>query len=453
VPEKEASSHRLLLIVAGAVVITTLALLPASGRELGTATSFLPAMLSVVVCFDLLSVYLLVGDFRDRGDRRLLMMAAAYTWSLAVMVGYGLAFPGAITANPPLALTPSMAPYLYVAWHTGFPLLLGAAWAPWPARWGSRADTRGRRRTSVAVIAGAAVMGASVVAVIVLNAYRLPVLIDGLDTLRMTKMAAPVSIPLVLASLVAAAFGTARRTGPERWSSIAILVCLCDLTLTFVSAHRYSFGWYCGRSLTLVSSAVVLLAMLATFRRIKAQAEHDAVVDPLTGLSNRRGAYAVLDDSFARARRTGRPLAVVSLDLDLFKHVNDRYGHDVGDDVLTETGRLLTGGCRRSDFVARVGGEEFLIVVPDTDDVGARVVAEGARLLIRGMSVPGVAHTITASFGISVLHDDDAGIGALLRRVDRALYQAKHNGRDRVVVSLARTEHDLVDVDLGGYSA
>ncbi len=180
------------------------------------------ALISVVACFDLLSVYLLVGDYRDRGDARLLAMAWAYSWSLVVMGGYALAFPGAVATTPPVAVTPSMAPYLYIAWHAGFPVLLGAAWAPWPRRWTRPLRAGLRARFAACSVVAAGLAGALVVTLFVVNAAELPSLINGVDTSRMTTLTAPIALPAVVLALVAAMHGTGdgrdRNDGP-RWPS------------------------------------------------------------------------------------------------------------------------------------------------------------------------------------------------------------------------------------------
>ena len=436
-------SRRPLLATSAVAVVGTAALLPFARHPLGVSASFLPAMLSVVACFDVLSVYLLVGDFRDRGDRRLLAMAAAYTWSLVVMAGYGCAFPGVVAAHPPLAVTASVAPYLYLAWHAGFPILIGLGWTRWPHAWTAPAPTSRRGVTAAAVVSLAALAGAAVVAGVALTAHQLPVLIHGSDTTRMTTLTAPITIPLVLLALVAAARGTRRRTGPERWSSVVVLVCLCDLTLTYAARHRYSLGWYCGRGLTLLATGVVLMSMLAGFRRLKSQAEHDAAVDPLTGLANRRAAHAALEQLVARSQRTGAPLSVLSLDLDHFKAVNDTYGHDVGDLVLVEFADVLTGSCRLSDTVARFGGEEFLLLLPDTATDGALVVAHRIQQAMRAMITPTSGHRMTASIGAATLQPLETP-AELLHRADNALYQAKAAGRDQVRgATSTATEHSI----------
>ncbi len=411
-------------------------LLPVATIQWPSSPTFVPAMVSVVACFDLISVYLLVGDYRDRGDLRLLVMAAAYTWSMVVMLGYTLAFPGAVATHPPLAVNASMPPYLYVSWHVGFPVLLGAAWWPWPARWTAPTSPSRRLRLVVVGLASALLTGVGLVASVVALAPVLPTLIIGLDTSRMTRITAPVAIPLVAASLVLAAMGTRRRAGPERWASVAILACLLDLVLTYSARSRFSLGWYGGRTLTLLAAGVVMIAMLGSFRRLKAFAEHHAAVDSLTGLRNRRTAYESLDQLFARHQRSGAPLGLISLDIDHFKAINDTHGHESGDLVLAGIGQLLAHSCRLGDVVARVGGEEFLVLLPDTATDGTYVVAEKIRCAIAAMRVDGLSAPVTASIGATALRSTDDSSAHLLRRADSALYAAKHAGRNQTVVSV-----------------
>ncbi len=433
--EKSVVSHRPLLVAACGSVLMVVVLIPLSHHPLNPTISFMPALISVVGCFDVLSVYLLLGDYRDSGDRRVLVMAWAYAWSLAAMGGYALAFPGAISMNPPLAVSESIAPYTYIAWHAGFPILLGLAWAPWPARWTRHRPGRGSLGVAIGTTAAAVAGGVLTVTLLVLFAEQMPVLINGLDTTAMTTVTAPLVLPVVALSLVLCVHGTRNRAGPERWASIAVLVCLCDLILTYWARARFSVGWYAGRSLTLVAAAVLLLAMLVAFRRLTASAEHDAAHDPLTGLANRRNAYDSLNQLAARARRAKAPLGVLSIDLDYFKKINDHYGHHTGDLVLTEVAHLLTRSFRLGDIVARVGGEEFLVLLPDTDESGTLAAAEKARAAIAKLKLPPVASAITASLGATVLAWDDPDSVNTLRRVDAALYAAKAQGRNRVVTA------------------
>lgn len=415
-----------------AVLIATISVMPFGSYQVGASVSFVPALVAIVAVFDLLSVYLLMGDYRDRGDLRLALMAGAYAWSLVVMAGYALAFPGAVTIHPPLAITPSMAPWFYATWHGGFPILLAGAWAPWPAAW-TRPTVPTRHARTGAVLLSAFLLAAVVmVGLLVRYAESLPVLIQGLDTSRMTRLTAPFILPAVVLSVVVTVHGSWRRPGPERWTSIAVLACLCDLVLTYFTGHRFSLGWYAGRTLTVLSAGVVLVAMQHSYRQLTSKAERDAMIDALTGLNNRRGAYLGLEQLIGRARRSRTPLGAVVVDLDWFKQVNDRYGHEVGDLVLSQVGRVLSDFTRAGDLAARMGGEEFLLVLDDTDSDGTRLAAERLRLLICDSSVMGLQAPVTASLGTAELLDSDIEFASLLGRADTALYLAKELGRNQV---------------------
>jgi diguanylate cyclase (GGDEF)-like protein len=161
-------------------------------------------------------------------------------------------------------------------------------------------------------------------------------------------------------------------------------------------------------------------------------AELHAATDSLTGLPNRRALHDALRRMVAQAGRSLAPLAAVALDLDHFKQINDRFGHEKGDDVLAAVGRLRADAVRDSDVAARAGGEEFCILLPDTDLDGALAVAEKLRSAIARLEVPGVDTTITGSFGVASFPLHAMDTPTLLRKSDRALYVAKQHGRDRV---------------------
>jgi diguanylate cyclase (GGDEF)-like protein len=159
--------------------------------------------------------------------------------------------------------------------------------------------------------------------------------------------------------------------------------------------------------------------------------------DPLTDLLNRRGFEDVFDIELERARRTGSPLSVVVGDLDRFKQINDEFGHQAGDDVLRRIGRATNAAKRRFDSAARVGGEEFALLAPDSDEHGAYMLAERIRADVERDFADGARGPLTISFGIATypLHGQSAE--ALLRAADQALYAAKRLGRNRSVISSA----------------
>ena len=182
---------------------------------------------------------------------------------------------------------------------------------------------------------------------------------------------------------------------------------------------------------TTVSQAAPVLANL----RNLAVAEFRANNDSLTGLPNRRATDDTLRRFVAQANRSLAPLTALMLDLDHFKQINDRFGHASGDDVLAAVGAALTSCLRESDFAGRFGGEEFLVLLPDTDPDGAVLVAEKVRAAVAAITVPGVDREITASAGIADLLANGGTAASMLREADRALYAAKAAGRDRTVVA------------------
>jgi diguanylate cyclase (GGDEF)-like protein len=167
--------------------------------------------------------------------------------------------------------------------------------------------------------------------------------------------------------------------------------------------------------------------LLRAFRWTEEQAS-EARIDSLTGLSNRRALEEALAAEISRAHRFAHELAVVLLDLDRFKEINDNFGHAAGDVMLRAVSRLLTSLARQGDTVARWGGEEFVVVLPETDLAGAERFAERLRRTIEAQSV-GDMHT-SASCGVATMLPDDSAEN-LLRAADTALYQAKANGRNR----------------------
>ena len=171
--------------------------------------------------------------------------------------------------------------------------------------------------------------------------------------------------------------------------------------------------------------------MLANLRNLSL-AERRASTDSLTGLPNRRGLDDTLKRLVAHANRTHTPVSLIAVDLDHFKNINDTYGHDKGDEVLAAFGVMLRANLRGADVAARSGGEEFVVVLPETDRSGAMHVAQHLRRATAALTVPRLGARITASFGIATLPDDALDIDAMLRLADRALYAAKQRGRNRV---------------------
>ncbi len=206
---------------------------------------------------------------------------------------------------------------------------------------------------------------------------------------------------------------------------------LADLIVPGVFFFGAAFVW-----MTITLSLQTALDV----RRV-ALLEQENITDPLIGVYNRRFLNRRLIEEYARAKRYQEQLSLLLIDIDHFKRVNDTYGHQIGDQVLRYWGGLILGVVRATDIVARYGGEEVIVIVPNTSPAGALSLAERIRVNIEGhelvlSSEPNrrQAIRITVSIGVASLTPSTAGVDEFLHEADRALYSAKRGGRNRVVV-------------------
>ena len=201
-------------------------------------------------------------------------------------------------------------------------------------------------------------------------------------------------------------------------------------------------GWLSDAMLQHLSSTALYLLMLLsgfgylllTREQMQAELERMATIDPLTDVPNRRGLFEKLAPWMALARRPGQPTALVLIDLDLFKRVNDSYGHPAGDAVVREVIEVCKKQLRDSDQLGRLVGVEFAVLLPRTGMAEALLVAERIRAAIAGSAIKTERAMIsmTASLGVTTIRADDSTV-SLFKRADEALQQAKQQGRNRVV--------------------
>ncbi|HZE73484.1 MAG TPA: diguanylate cyclase [Pyrinomonadaceae bacterium] len=170
---------------------------------------------------------------------------------------------------------------------------------------------------------------------------------------------------------------------------------------------------------------------LLDFKSYLDSCEELAFTDHLTGLANRRRFERQLDREVARTLRYGHAFSLLMIDIDHFKLVNDTHGHEAGDQTLNRLGRVLQEGTRGIDLAARVGGEEFAIILTETDFTGAMEVAERLRSAVKSMEIPSVG-SVSASFGVAECPSGAKTVRELIALADAALYRAKREGRDRV---------------------
>ncbi|GGE52394.1 hypothetical protein GCM10011533_01010 [Streptosporangium jomthongense] len=237
--------------------------------------------------------------------------------------------------------------------------------------------------------------------------------------------------------------------GPKEWWLMFVLPLVIFVFaarmrgLTFTELLPYMFD-----PMVMMVIGIVLSAALRQLRAgefiARQELRDQATTDLLTGLLNRRAMHQLLEQEHARAQRSGTTYSLVLGDLDHFKRVNDTYGHNVGDIVLQETARRVGSHMRAQDALCRWGGEEILMLLPETGPDGARHVAEKARLSLANEPMVAGGHDIhqTISLGVTSCRGSD-DIESAIKRADDALYQAKKNGRNRTEVSTpSNSGHD-----------
>ncbi|NIA56456.1 GGDEF domain-containing protein [Massilia sp. TW-1] len=286
----------------------------------------------------------------------------------------------------------------------------------------------------------------------------IPALALGIAAFLLCWVIDPIGLRAVAASLVLAGFYLALAAAFARdWVAASMLqrfLALATTVLALVVGARGAlvllapagWGWMTSDMLRQFhSGALYLLALLGGFgwlllgrEREQAELARLEVVDPLTDVPNRRGFFQALVPWMALARRPGHPTALVVLDFDHFKRINDSYGHPAGDVVLAHLIGACKGQLRDSDLLGRLVGVEFAILLPRTSLDDAAMVAERMRAAIEGERVKTerAMISLTASFGVTTIRPDDSTV-TLLARADEALRVAKKAGRNRIEVAAA----------------
>jgi len=213
-----------------------------------------------------------------------------------------------------------------------------------------------------------------------------------------------------------------------------LLICLLRSLMLLIEPDWLLSGLLLSQSFwPAVSSGYCIFALTGYMEETQQKFKEEALHDPLTGLLNRRGLVNAIQGCLAYIQRQRQSAALFMIDLDHFKQINDKIGHDGGDEVLIAVAEVLQKELRQSDLLARYGGEEFVVFLPQTDRDSAQLAAERLLLAVRNMQLSqlGGHAGLSISVGIAVF-DADFDFDCQLRRADHALYQAKARGRDRI---------------------
>ena len=261
--------------------------------------------------------------------------------------------------------------------------------------------------------------------------------------IRMTVVPAFAAVTMLLSAYMVLAYR--ERTRPAEW---VVAIGLAVFAITQVGAAMLAFmqgatghesmaaAYRHFNFLTLpagyVAVSTFIILMMAS--DISAKLKKMAVQDQLTGLLNRRGFEEYGGRAFSAARRAGQSISVIMTDIDRFKHINDKFGHAAGDMALAHFARLFSESRRQEDVAARVGGEEFALLLPGTDLRGAMAIADQlcAKIGSTPLDTTVVGLPMTSSFGVAASSEKDKSLDDVLLRADRALYRSKRAGRNQV---------------------
>ena len=185
-------------------------------------------------------------------------------------------------------------------------------------------------------------------------------------------------------------------------------------------------------TISIIFSGMFGRFFLKKYTELTDQLKNENIQDPLTGLFNRRGLNLHFDKELSSAEMSSKPLSLVLIDIDYFKKVNDMYGHDVGDVCLIEIARILSQTIRKEDIIARFGGEEFIIILPNTAINEALDIAESLRKLIYKEKFSHFNLPLTITLGVTERHNENDNALKMVKRADKALYKGKDKGRNCV---------------------
>ena len=426
-----------------------------------------------ILVVDGITCYLLLGQFTYR--RRLIyaVLATAYLFKSLIMLPFLFCFPGALMGNGQVLGGAQSSAWIWNAWHFVFPVLIGLA-VLIQRHCGDRLVASRRIR---AISAGSV---ATAILLVLLIAFGVTELHDYLPTLigepentrlhtRLYVLSGATLCITALAIWLCWSDGRRHKTTLHLWLAITLFAFLADILASLSTTARFTVGWYFGRLEAMIAASLLLILFLGElndlYRRLasmmetlllsnsrlaallqdkealvtnlqhsEAQIRQLAYYDPLTGLPNRRLLVDRLGQVLGQVKRHHGSLAVMFMDLDHFKEVNDTLGHDVGDQLLMQVAGRMSACLRRGDTAARSGGDEFIIVLSEIShpEDAAQVADKIIGVLHAPFDLGGHTVRISISIGIAVYPVDSSDdIGDLLRKADQAMYAAKADGRDR----------------------
>jgi diguanylate cyclase (GGDEF)-like protein len=443
-PATSGQTKKAALICAGIAVLTAF-FAPIADAQWSAIPAFLPAYQTAIIIAYVITGYLIFAQYRVTRSLALLYLSGGCLYTGAILLAQFLSIPGLFAARGPLFGGSQTTIWLWCFWHVG------------PSAGILLYILTGRLKPGLVVerpkyaagLFGAVLLlifGASIASVTIFHDW-LPILDVGGNFRRINSTGVAPAIQVLNGlALLALWRMTKFRTTLDVWLGVALFALFCDNLITMLGGERLSAGWYVGRINALVSAGVMLFVYLAeinrayiksmsdalqmavSFAELEVKAEH-ARIDHLTGLASRALFLEQVAMSRAANDLSGTSAAVLFVDLDGFKAINDRFGHDHGDIVLTKTADVLRGALRQTDIAGRLGGDEFVVYLTAPSaaiDARAKQIAE--RIVGR---IAEIGDGVGASVGIALYSQDDLEIDTVIRQADEAMYTAKRRGKNR----------------------
>jgi diguanylate cyclase len=456
-PEGESSATRIAspqqrkmaLFACVAIGVTTVALIPEARTIWGPMRAFIPAYQTALILAYAMTGYLMFGHYQATRSRALLYLSGGFFYTAGIVTAQFLSFPGLFLPEGRLIGGPQTAVWLWCLWHIG-PVVGILLYAISAQRNGNAVDSSEGPAVAlqfVAVVLG--LLGLSIFAVTTLHDL-LPVMDQNGDYQRITTSGVAPGIQAAIAATLVVLWRTGKfRTELNLWLSVALVALIFDDTITMVGGARQSGGWYVGRINALISAAVMLWVYVYEINRVYKKVAADAralrasnsqlttavgraQLDSLTHLPRRALFMDQLRGLQAEQRRNGHALALLFIDLDGFKKVNDTKGHLIGDLVLTQAAGVLRSTIRNGDVVGRHGGDEFVIALTAPLDQIDAITSRIAADVIQGIGQ--LNQGIGCSIGVSQAADPYADAQELVQEADAAMYVAKRNGKNRTQI-------------------
>lgn len=448
-----------------ALAAVTLAVLPFADRMGPTIPAFIPIFQTLTASNYLITAYLIFGHYRGDGSPALLYVGCGSLYTGLVMVGQFLSFPGMILPDRAvLTGGPQTMIWLWVFWHIG-PFFGIVVYTISESLRPDGTAGPGRRRSAWTALGATLALFAASLAMVTLGHDLLPVLENGGALKQVTSIGPmPLVMSLMGGSLVLFWRITRFRTVLQVSLGVAFFALMLDAAATIASGSRYGVGWYLGRLNGFLSSAMLLMVYLREINRAYMATAADALRlarsneqleaavekhsaeaitarhDALTGLPGRTLFLELAGNLHRRCAAEKRPLAVLFIDLDGFKQVNDILGHARGDQVLVAVARIVEANIRSSDLAGRLGGDEFVVCLAGAPNSLRTTAAAVAQRIVD--AVGRIGDGIGCSVGVAYCTPDIPGFDVALARADAAMYDAKRRGKNRVSVDLVPAPAD-----------